>query len=59
LAPFLRSLALSNKVANCFAPQSNALASKKGRKRIKGGAVKVVNKEIQRTSRWLSAAKAG
>jgi hypothetical protein len=28
-------------------------------KRIKGGVVKVVNKEIQRTSRWLSTVKAG
>jgi hypothetical protein len=28
-------------------------------KRIKAGVVKVVKKEIQRTSRWLSTAKAG
>jgi hypothetical protein len=28
-------------------------------KRIKSGAVKVVNKENYRTSHWLSAAKAG
>jgi hypothetical protein len=36
-----------------------ALASGKDQKRKKSGAVKVVNKEIYRTSLWLSAAKAG
>jgi hypothetical protein len=36
-----------------------ALASGKDQKRIKGGVVKVVKKGIQRTSLWLSAAKAG
>jgi hypothetical protein len=41
-------------------PAVNAGVSfRKRPKRIKGGVVKVVNKEIQRTSRWLSAAKAG
>jgi hypothetical protein len=41
-------------------PAVNAGVSfRKRPKRIKGGVVKVMNKEIQRTSRWLSAAKAG
>jgi hypothetical protein len=41
LAPFLRSLALSNKVANCFAPQSNALASEKDEKKSKVALLKL------------------
>ena len=36
-----------------------AVSFRKRPKRIKGGVVNVVNKEIPRTSLWLSAAKAG
>jgi hypothetical protein len=35
LAPFLRSLSLSNKGAKCFGPQSHALASEKDQKESK------------------------
>jgi hypothetical protein len=39
--------------------QERNVSFRKRPKRIKGGVVKVVNKEIQRISLWLSAAQAG
>ena len=47
------------KKARSTATVNAGVSFRKRPKRIKGGVVNVVNKEIQRTSLWLSAAKAG
>jgi hypothetical protein len=47
------------KKARSTATVNAGVSFRKRPKRIKAGVVKVVNKEIQRTSRWLSTAKAG
>jgi hypothetical protein len=47
------------KKARSTATVNAGVSFRKRPKRIKGGVVKVMNKEIQRTSRWLSAAQAG
>jgi hypothetical protein len=47
------------KVTRCKMRGDAGVSFRKRRKRIKGGVVKVVNQGSQRTSRWLSTAKAG
>ncbi len=49
----------SKKVATCFLRVEAGVSFRKRPKRIKGGVVKIVNQGSQRTSLWLSAAKAG